>query len=217
DVDSVVKRYHRKTAVDGVSFSVQRGEILGFLGPNGAGKTTTLRMIMGITAPDAGRVTFRLEGAGDSQRVPKHRVGYLPEERGLYKEARVMDVLLFLASIKGMRRDEARRKALEWLERFELSAYATAKIEELSKGMAQKVQFIAAILHEPDLVVLDEPFAGVDPVNQNVSREEIRRLADRGPAILLPSHQMNLAEEPRDPLFLVNNGRGVRYGALVDL
>lgn len=217
EVESVVKQYHRKTAVDGVSFSVQRGEILGFLGPNGAGKTTTLRMIMGITAPDSGRVTFRIEGMQDPHRVPKQRIGYLPEERGLYKEARVMDVLLFLASIKGMRRDEARRKALEWLERFELSAYATAKIEELSKGMAQKVQFIAAILHEPDLVVLDEPFSGLDPVNQNVFREEIRRLADRGAAILLSSHQMNLVEETCDRIFLINNGRRVLYGTLVDI
>ena len=217
EVESVVKQYHRKTAVDGVSFSVQRGEILGFLGPNGAGKTTTLRMIMGITAPDSGRVTFRIEGMQDPHRVPKQRIGYLPEERGLYKEARVMDVLLFLASIKGMRRDEARRKALEWLERFELSAYATAKIEELSKGMAQKVQFIAAILHEPDLVVLDEPFSGLDPVNQNVFREEIRRLADRGTAILLSSHQMNLVEETCDRIFLINNGRRVLYGTLVDI
>lgn len=217
DVDSVVKRYHRKTAVDGVSFSVQRGEILGFLGPNGAGKTTTLRMIMGITAPDAGLVTFRLEGAGGSQRVPKHRVGYLPEERGLYKEARILDVLLFLASIKGMPKDEARRKALDWLERFGLGAYANAKVEELSKGMAQKVQFIAAVIHEPDLVVLDEPFSGLDPVNQEVFREEIRRLKERGAAVLLSSHQMNLVEETCDRIFLINNGRRVLYGTLVDV
>lgn len=217
NVESVVKRYQRKTAVDSVSFSVGRGEIVGFLGPNGAGKTTTLRMIMGITAPDEGSVTFNLEGVSDSHRVPKHRIGYLPEERGLYKEARVMDVLLFLASIKGMKRDEARRRAHAWLERFDLAAYANAKVEQLSKGMAQKVQFIAAIIHEPDLVVLDEPFSGLDPVNQDVFRAEIRALADRGAAVLLSSHQMNLVEETCDRIFLINNGKRILYGSLVDI
>ena len=161
-----------ETALDGVNLKVPEGSIYGFLGPNGAGKTTTLRMIMGITAPDEGRITFNLEGVSDPHRVPKHRIGYLPEERGLYKEARVMDVLLFLASIKGMKRDEARRRAHRWLERFDLAAYANAKVEQLSKGMAQKVQFIAAIIHEPDLVVLDEPFSGLDPVNQDVFRAD---------------------------------------------
>lgn len=217
NVESVVKRYQRKTAVDSVSFSVGRGEIVGFLGPNGAGKTTTLRMIMGITAPDEGRITFNLEGVSDPHRVPKHRIGYLPEERGLYKEARVMDVLLFLASIKGMKRDEARRRAHAWLERFDLAAYANAKVEQLSKGMAQKVQFIAAIIHEPDLVVLDEPFSGLDPVNQDVFRAEIRALADRGAAVLLSSHQMNLVEETCDRIFLINNGKRILYGSLVDI
>lgn len=217
NVESVVKKYHRKTAVDSVSFSVRRGEILGFLGPNGAGKTTTLRMIMGITAPDSGTITFRIDGINDPHRVPKGRIGYLPEERGLYKEARVMDVLLFLASIKGLSRDVARKRALEWLERFGLAAYSNAKVEELSKGMAQKVQFIAAVIHEPDLVVLDEPFSGLDPVNQDVFREEIRRLSERGAAVLLSSHQMNLVEETCDRIFLINNGQRVLYGTLPDI
>lgn len=217
DVDSVVKRYHRKTAVDSVSFAVRRGEILGFLGPNGAGKTTTLRMIMGITAPDSGTITFHLDGIDNPHRVPKQRTGYLPEERGLYKEARVMDVLLFLASIKGLRRNEAKKRAVKWLEKFELAAYANAKVQELSKGMAQKVQFIAAVIHEPDLVVLDEPFSGLDPVNQDVFRAEIRALAERGAAVLLSSHQMNLVEETCDRIFLINNGRRVLYGSLVDI
>lgn len=217
NVESVVKRYHTKTAVDSVSFSVGRGEILGFLGPNGAGKTTTLRMIMGITAPDSGSITFHLGGAAETNRIPKKRVGYLPEERGLYKEARVIDILLFLASIKGLARDEAHRRALRWLERFGLAAYAKAKVQELSKGMAQKVQFIAAVIHEPDLVVLDEPFSGLDPVNQEVFREEIRRLKERGAAVLLSSHQMNLVEETCDRIFLINNGRRVLYGTLVDV
>lgn len=212
-----MKRYHTKTAVDSVSFSVGRGEILGFLGPNGAGKTTTLRMIMGITAPDSGSITFHLGGAAETNRIPKKRVGYLPEERGLYKEARVIDILLFLASIKGLARDEAHRRALRWLERFGLAAYAKAKVQELSKGMAQKVQFIAAVIHEPDLVVLDEPFSGLDPVNQDLFRSEIRALAQRGTAVLLSSHQMNLVEEMCDRIFLINNGRRVLYGPLVDI
>lgn len=216
-VDSVVKTYHRKTAVDSVSFSVRRGEILGFLGPNGAGKTTTLRMIMGITAPDSGSISFHLDGVTEPHRVPKSRIGYLPEERGLYKEARVMDILLFLASIKGMGRETAKKRALEWLERFELGAYANAKVEELSKGMAQKVQFIASVIHEPDFVVLDEPFSGLDPVNQDVFREEIHRLAERGAAVLLSSHQMNLVEETCDRIFLINNGQRVLYGTLPDI
>lgn len=217
NVDCVVKRYHRKTAVDSVSFSVGRGEILGFLGPNGAGKTTTLRMIMGITAPDSGRITFHLDGVAESRRVPKQRVGYLPEERGLYKEARVMDVLVFLGSIKGLSREEARKRARAWLDRFGLGAYANTKVQELSKGMAQKVQFIAAVIHEPDLVVLDEPFSGLDPVNQDLFRAEIRALARRGAAVLLSSHQMNIVEELCDRIFLINNGRRVLYGPLVEI
>lgn len=218
-VDGVVKRFHRKTAVDRVSFSVNAGEIVGFLGPNGAGKTTTLRMIMGITLPDEGTIAFHTpDSAGhDPNAVPKHRVGYLPEERGLYKEARVLDILLFLAGIKGMARDEARRQSLRWLDHFELSNYVHAKVDELSKGMAQKVQFIAAVMHEPDLVVLDEPFSGLDPVNQDVFREEIRAFARRGAAVLLSSHQMNLVEETCDRLFLIHSGRRVLYGSLPEI
>lgn len=218
-VDGVIKRFHRKTAVDRVSFSVNPGEIVGFLGPNGAGKTTTLRMIMGITAPDEGTIGFHTpDGAGrDPNTVPKNRVGYLPEERGLYKEARVLDILLFLAGIKGMDREEALGRAVRWLDHFELSDYVHAKVDELSKGMAQKVQFIAAVMHEPDLVVLDEPFSGLDPVNQDVFKEEIRALARRGAAVLLSSHQMNLVEETCDRLFLIHSGRRVLYGSLPEI
>lgn len=215
-VESVVKQYGRKLAVDSVSFAVRRGEIVGFLGPNGAGKTTTIRMIMGITAPDRGRIVYNV-GAAEENRIPKHRVGYLPEERGLYKEARVMDVLLFLAGIKGMDRATAKARALEWLERFGLKEYAYAKVNQLSKGMAQKVQFISAILHEPDLVVLDEPFSGLDPVNQDLFKDEIRRLASKGSAVLLSSHQMNMVEELCDRIFLINHGKRVLYGTLWDI
>lgn len=214
-VEAVVKEYGRKRAVDGVSFDVGRGEIVGFLGPNGAGKTTTIRMIMGITAPDSGRIVYHLDGAANA--IPKHRVGYLPEERGLYKEARVIDVLLFLAGIKGLDRRTARARALAWLERFQLKEYAYARVNQLSKGMAQKVQFIAAVLHEPDLVVLDEPFSGLDPVNQDLFKQEIRRLAATGTAVLLSSHQMNVVEELCDRIFLINRGKQVLYGTLREI
>lgn len=219
-VDDVVKRFQRKTAVDGVSFAVGKGEIVGFLGPNGAGKTTTLRMIMGITAPDSGTIVYHgAHGrtAGGSIAIPKHRVGYLPEERGLYKEARVLEILLFLGGIKGLRPDVIKERALRWLHHFELGDYVNAKVNELSKGMAQKVQFIAAVLHEPELIVLDEPFSGLDPVNQDLFRDEIRRLAEGGAAVLLSSHQMNLVEEMCDRIFLINSGRRVLYGPLVDI
>lgn len=215
-VDRVVKEYGSKRAVDTVSFEVRRGEILGFLGPNGAGKTTTIRMIMGITAPDRGQITYYLADR-EANRVPKERVGYLPEERGLYKEARVMDVLLFLAGLKGMDRKTAKERALEWLERFALKEYAYAKVQQLSKGMAQKVQFIASVIHEPDLVVLDEPFSGLDPVNQDLFKAEIRRLAAGGSAILLSSHQMNLVEELCHRIFLIHQGKRVLYGSLYDI
>ena len=212
-VNNVVKRYGNVVPVDHVSFSVRPGEIMGFLGPNGAGKTTTIRMIMGITAPDEGEVRFHGLGAAEGE-VPKSRVGYLPEERGLYREARVIDILQFLASLKGVGRSDARRKALEWLERFELGSYARAKVSQLSKGMAQKVQFISAVLHDPDVLVLDEPFSGLDPVNQDLFKSEIRRIAARGCAVLLSSHQMNLVEELCERIFLIHRGKRVVYGTL---
>ena len=215
-VEGVVKEFGRKRAVDCVSFAVRRGEILGFLGPNGAGKTTTIRMIMGITAPDQGRITYHVDGRQEN-RVPKERVGYLPEERGLYKEARVMDVLLFLAGLKGMDKKTARARSMEWLERFGLKEYAFAKVQQLSKGMAQKVQFIASVIHDPDLVVLDEPFSGLDPVNQDLFKAEIRRLAASGSAVLLSSHQMNLVEELCHSIFLIHHGKRVLYGSLYDI
>lgn len=215
-VDAVVKEYGAKRVVDRVSLEVKRGEIMGFLGPNGAGKTTTIRMIMGITAPDEGEIMFHLNGK-PSSRIPKERVGYLPEERGLYREARVMEILVFLGGLKGLSVQGARKRAKEWLERMGLGAYANAKVNELSKGMAQKVQFIAAVLHDPDLVVLDEPFSGLDPVNQDVFKQEIQALAERGCAVLLSSHQMNLVEETCHRLFLIHQGKRVLYGPIRDI
>ncbi len=215
-VDAVVKEYGSKRVVDRVSLDVKRGEIMGFLGPNGAGKTTTIRMIMGITAPDEGKIVFHLNGKPSSQ-IPKARVGYLPEERGLYREARVMEILVFLGGLKGLSAQEARKRAKQWLERMGLGAYANAKVNELSKGMAQKVQFIAAVMHDPDLVVLDEPYSGLDPVNQDVFKREIIALADRGCAVLLSSHQMNLVEETCHRLFLINKGKRVLYGPIREI
>jgi ABC-2 type transport system ATP-binding protein len=215
EVESISKRFDAVQAVDGVSFAVQRGEILGFLGPNGAGKTTTIRMILGIFRPDAG--TIRSSLASDTNAVPKERTGYLPEERGLYGDARVLDLLAYFAELKGMPRQEARARAQEWLARFELTDWSKKKVDRLSKGMQQKAQFIAAVLHRPDLVVLDEPFAGLDPVNQDLLRSMILELRDEGAAVLLSSHQMNQVEALCDRIFLIHRGRRVLYGRLDEI
>ena len=215
-VRRINKTYGDKHVVNNVSFEAQAGEILGVLGPNGAGKTTTIRMIMGITAPDTGEVIFQTD-SGQAKSVPKHQVGYLPEERGLYKEARVMPILLFLASLKNVSRPVAEKRAREWLDKFGLADYANAKIEQLSKGMAQKVQFISAILHQPKFIVLDEPFSGLDPVSQDTFKAEIRNLAAAGAVVLLSSHQMNIVEELCDRLFLINQGKEVVSGRLGDI
>lgn len=214
EVEGIEKSFDGVRAVQGVSFTAERGEILGLLGPNGAGKTTTIRMIMGIIHPDRGRIRFFLDG---DETPNKERIGYLPEERGLYEDAKVLDTLVYFAELKGIPPREARRRALEWLERLDLAEWAHRKIEKLSKGMRQKVQLVAAILHEPALVVLDEPFAGLDPVNQDLVQDLIRGLRDEGAAVLLSSHQMNLVEELCDRIFLINKGRQVLYGDLNEI
>ena len=218
-VDRIAKRFESVRAVDGVSFSVDRGEILGFLGPNGAGKTTTLRMILGILRPDEGDVRFAFGNhTGEvTSTAPKERTGYLPEERGLYGDAHVLDLLVYFGELKGLDRREARRRAQEWLERFDLRDWEDKKIEKLSKGMQQKVQFIAAVLHRPDFVVLDEPFSGLDPVNQDLLKEIIHAVRDDGTAVLLSSHQMNRVEELCDRIFLIHQGRRVLYGGLDEI
>lgn len=212
-VEGITKSYGSTTVVDNVSFQAPQGKILGLLGPNGAGKTTILRMIMGITAPDRGRVVFQ-QGSNQTQGVPFSSVGYLPEERGLYKEAKVLRILLFLAGLKDVPPAEARKRALQWLRKFGLEDCANKKVEQLSKGMAQKVQFIAAVLHKPKFVVLDEPFSGLDPVSQDLFKAEIRALASSGAAVLLSSHQMNIVEELCDEIFLINKGKEVVKGNL---
>lgn len=213
-VTHVRKHFDGTKAVDDVSFEVYKGEIFGLLGPNGAGKTTLIRMILGIFQPDFGEIRFSFSPTG---KLLPERVGYLPEERGLYDNRKVCDTLVFLARLKGMDARLARERALLWLQRLQLEKYFYRNIRELSKGMQQKIQFIAAILHEPDLVILDEPFAGLDPINQDLFRELIVELKARGTTILLSAHQMHLVEDLVDRIFLINKGREILYGELREI
>lgn len=213
-ISRLCKTYADKLVVDHISLSALRGEITGFLGPNGAGKTTTIRMIMGITAPDSGSIDFE---DSDSAKIPHHLIGYLPEERGLYKDSKVINMLRFLSGLKGMDSRDVTPKAMNWLDKFGIADKAHSKIEELSKGMAQKVQFIATILHEPKYIILDEPFTGLDPVSQDLFKAELRRFADAGATILLSSHQMNILEELCDKIFLIHKGKELFHGSLSDL
>ena len=201
-IERVAKRFGDLRAVDDLSFEVRPGEIFGFLGPNGAGKTTTLRMLMGITAPDAGVV--RYEG---HDRLDRSRVGYLPEERGLFEDAPVIDMLVYLGALRGMSRRDARVSALRWLERLELADQARKKLNTLSKGNQQKVQCAGALLHRPVLAILDEPFSGLDPLNQETFSAIIRGLSEDGVAVLLSAHQLNLAERVCDRLCAGGGGR----------
>ena len=208
-VEQVVKAFAGVRAVEGVSFDVRAGEVFGFLGPNGAGKTTTLRMILGITRPDSGAIRF--EG---QPRLDRSRVGYLPEERGLFEDAPVVDMLVYLGALRGMPRRDARTAALRWLERLELSDRARAKLNTLSKGNQQKVQFAGALLHRPALAILDEPFSGLDPLNQEMFIAIIRGLREEGIAVLLSAHQLNLAERLCDRFLLIARGKAVLQGTL---
>jgi ABC-2 type transport system ATP-binding protein len=207
----VRKCYGDFVAVDDLSLSIQPGKIYGLLGPNGAGKTSTLRMIIGIILPDSGQITVFGEPL---KRAHKDRFGYLPEERGLYKKMKVMEHLLFLGQLKGLSGSEALKRAGSWCERFELSAWTDKKVEELSKGMQQKVQFIGAVLHDPELIVMDEPFSGLDPASTVVLKDALLELAKRGKTILLSTHGMDQAEKLCHSICLVNHGRAVLEGDL---
>lgn len=209
----VVKHYGKVKAVDGVSFQVAAGRITGLLGRNGAGKTTTLRMITGVLHPDRGRV--ELFGAGVAE--ARDRLGYLPEERGLYRKMRVLDHLLFLAEIKGRSPAAMRPSAERWLRRFELWEKRDGKVEELSKGNQQKVQLAGALLFDPELVILDEPGSGLDPVNVVLVRRLLQELAAEGKAILLSTHQMGEAEKLCDEIVLVHDGKVVKAGPLAEV
>lgn len=213
-VCDIQKSFKEKKVLQSISFDVRKGEIMAILGPNGAGKSTTIRSIMGIIYPDEGEISFK---NAHSNEIPKNKIGYLPEERGLYRNVKVMDILLYLAELKDYPLDQAKERAQYYLKRFDLEGTEQTMIEELSKGMGQKVQFIASILHEPELLILDEPFSGLDPVSQELFKEEIRSLRDNGTAILLSSHQMNLVEEICDRLFLIHQGKRMIYGKMSDV
>jgi ABC-2 type transport system ATP-binding protein len=213
-VSNLTKTFDALRAVDGVSFDVGRGEIFGLLGPNGAGKTTTIRTMIRILEADAGEVTFDGQTFTDETR---DRIGYLPEERGLYRKSRVLDTILYFAELRGMSRHDARTEALRWLERFSLRADAHRKVEELSKGNQQKIQFISAVLHDPELVILDEPFSGLDPVNQILFKDIFLEFRGRGKAVIFSTHQMEQAEKLSDALCLINRGRVVLSGTVRDV
>jgi len=211
ELRSVRKAYGDFVAVNGVSMSVPAGSIFGLLGPNGAGKTSTIRMIMNITAPDSGEVVvFGHPRTSDDLR----RIGYLPEERGLYRKMTVMDQLVFLGEIRGLRGPALIADIQRWLERVDLAKWAKSKIEELSKGMQQKVQLIGTVLHTPDLLILDEPFSGLDPINQELFRDLLLDYRSKGKSVVLSTHGMELAERLCDHICLISSGRAVLDGEL---
>jgi ABC-2 type transport system ATP-binding protein len=211
EVDQIVKKFGEHTAVGGVSFDVEKGRIMGVLGPNGAGKTTTIRMINNILMPDEGKITIFGEPVSyDLQ----NRIGYLPEERGLYKKVKVIDQLVYFAQLKGMAKTEASDKAKQWLRRVDASEWETKKIQELSKGMQQKVQFISTIIHDPELLILDEPFSGFDPLNVELLKRIILDLKEEGKTILLSTHVMEQAEQMCDDIVLISKGKHIRSGNL---
>lgn len=211
-VNNLTKSFAGKTVVDSISFNVERGKIMGLLGPNGAGKTTAIRMIMGILSPNAGTINFYLNG--NATTMDKSKIGYLPEERGLYDDAKVLESLTYLGELKGMSRAKAKEESLKWLHKVNLSEYGQQKLEKLSKGMQQKIQFIAAVLHKPALVMLDEPFSGLDPINQDFLKATILELQKEGITVMISAHQMSLVEELCDSIFMINKGKQVLSGDL---
>lgn len=213
-VDKVVKRYKNTTAVDEVSFSVDKGNIFGLLGPNGAGKTSLIRIITTITNADEGRIYFNgepLNGYHPSQ------IGYLPEERGLYKKMKVGEQLMYLAQLKGLEKKEAKQAILYWMDKFAIRDWWHKKVEELSKGMQQKIQFIATVMHNPALIILDEPFTGLDPINTDLIKQEIRNLRDKGTSIIFSTHRMEQVEEICEDIVLIDRGRVILEGKVSDI
>ena len=210
-LENVTKSYDGVTAVNNVSLRVRQGAILGLLGPNGAGKTSTIRMVMNILVPDEGSIRVFGEPVSDETR---QSIGYLPEERGLYPRMTVRAVIVFLAALRGMPEDEADRRARQWLERFELSDWAEKEVRDLSKGMQQKVQFIAAVLHQPRLVILDEPFSGLDPVNAATVKDVMLEMRDHGATVVLSTHRMEQVERMCDSICLIDKGCNVLDGEL---
>jgi ABC-2 type transport system ATP-binding protein len=213
EIQNLVKRYGDFVAVDDLSFEVEQGEIFGLLGPNGAGKTTTIRVIMDILSPDAGSVTVLGQPPGQA----KGRVGYLPEERGLYRNQKVLDTLVYLGELKGMSRSAAQERAMGLLGRIQLEDWAARKVKDLSQGMQQRLQFVASLIHDPEVIFLDEPFQGLDPVNVERVKALIANLHHEGKTIVLSSHQMNLVEVLCDRILLINRGQSVLYGRLAEI
>ncbi len=213
-VNELRKSYGSTKALDGVSFDMKPGEIFGLLGPNGAGKTTTIRISLGIIEPDSGTVLF---GGKPLTIEMKDSLAYLPEERGLYRKSKVIDVLIYFGGLRNIPPVEARERATRWLKKLELSAVSNRKVDELSKGMQQKVQFISCLLHEPELLILDEPFSGLDPVNQIVMKDIIREMKSQGKTIIFSTHQMEQAEKLCDRICLINEGKVILYGSLGEI
>lgn len=213
-LDNIVKSYDKNVAVDGVSFDVPRGSIFGLLGPNGAGKTSLIRIITTITRADTG--TVYLDGEKLNSRHPE-QIGYMPEERGLYRKMKVGEHLLYLARLKGLGKDQAKEQIRRWFEKFEIEDWWDKKVEELSKGMQQKIQFIATVVHRPKLLILDEPFSGLDPVNTNLLKDEIHQLHNEGVSIIFSTHRMEQVEEVCEHIVLINKGRNVLEGKVKDI
>jgi ABC-2 type transport system ATP-binding protein len=214
EVNHILKAYGNRAAVNDVSFNVNQGEIFGLIGPNGAGKTTTIRMMMDIIKPDSGDIKIMGEKLNEGS---KNKIGYLPEERGLYKKMTVIDSILFFASLKGVDKELARKRGEELLKRADLLQHRNKRIEELSRGMGQIIQVIITIIHEPDLIILDEPFSGLDPVNTQLLKDLIRDLKSKGKTIIMSTHLMNDIEELCDRLLMINKGRTVLYGSVSEV
>jgi ABC-2 type transport system ATP-binding protein len=214
ELEAVTKAYESKVAVNELSLKVEAGQMFGLLGPNGAGKTSTIRMMMGITIPDSGRIRLFDK---PFERKALEKVGYLPEERGLYKKMKVVEQLVFFGRLHGLEPGEARKRAKAWAERMEIADALDKKTEELSKGMQQKIQFIASLLHDPGLIVMDEPFSGLDPVNAVLVEKTLLELKAEGRAIIFSTHRMDQVEKLCDSICLVNNGRAVLAGRMREI
>jgi len=215
ELQHLKKYFATQKAVDDISLTVDAGSIFGLLGPNGAGKTTLLRMITGIFYPDEGNIIFHGKKFDPINDVLK--IGYMPEERGLYKKMKIGDQAIYLAMLKGLSRKEAMEKIRDWFVRFEMQSWWNKKVEDLSKGMSQKLQFVTTVLHEPQLIILDEPFSGLDPVNSNLIKDEIYRLAEKGTTIIFSTHRMEQVEEICDHIVLVNKGQKILDGSVKDV
>ncbi|RMG76829.1 MAG: ATP-binding cassette domain-containing protein [Chloroflexi bacterium] len=210
-VQNITKNYGSFRAVDQLTFDVYRGEIFAMLGPNGAGKSTTIRMILDILRPDSGKILVLGQHIDDEV---KNRIGYLPEERGLYRDVKVIDMMTYLGTLKGMSRQAAHKRSMALLEQLELAENANSKVKELSKGMQQKVQFAVTILHDPELIIVDEPFSGLDPVNTQLIKAMLLNLKDQGVSVVMSTHQMYQVEEMADRLLMINRGKQALYGAV---